>query len=187
MTPTGADELFGRLDLGPGELVKARLDPLVQVLDALLKQAPLLVAQRADDPVVVLHDRQHILARDQNLLLAGEHLRAVGGNLHLQPLPVVDLGEQLEDLGTQVDVDHAVDFGALLEQRALQQLEGLVLQAARPFGEALAHELVQGVTRLFVMDPGVIAHACRWQKVRHIQDSHLLLNSSPNGIEIKWH
>ena len=48
MLATRADELLGRLPLGPRELVEARLNALVQILDALFEQAAFVPTKRLD-------------------------------------------------------------------------------------------------------------------------------------------
>mmetsp|Transcript_17841 Transcript_17841/g.51917 ORF Transcript_17841/g.51917 Transcript_17841/m.51917 type:complete len:456 (-) Transcript_17841:140-1507(-) len=139
----------------PLELAQARRDLLVQEVDALLEEPPLLAAEHLEDGVVVAHHEHHVLAHHAEALLVRGDLHGHVGDLVAQLLPVGHLVEEADE--------HLVEV--LLERAPLAvpvALHERRVQVALEHGLGANHERVLevlGQARLDGLDPIAVAAA----------------------------
>lgn len=91
----------------PGELGHAGAELLVEALDPLLEQCPLLQLKAGHDSIVVPHDEHDILPEHSELLTLLVDLSGVVWHLKSQPLPVVHLTKQLEQGAAETHFNQA--------------------------------------------------------------------------------
>lgn len=91
----------------PGELGHAGAELLVEALDPLLEQCPLLRLKAGHNSIIVPHNEHDILPEYSELLTLLVDLGGVVWHLKSQPLPVVHLTKQLEQGVTEAHFNQA--------------------------------------------------------------------------------
>mmetsp|Transcript_24323 Transcript_24323/g.56046 ORF Transcript_24323/g.56046 Transcript_24323/m.56046 type:complete len:693 (+) Transcript_24323:3321-5399(+) len=152
----------------PSELGQALVDPLVEPTDVVREKAALLRREVDQNVVVRAHHEHHVLAHHAQLLaLVTEVVRDVRDReLALELLPVVDLGEEGEQVLVEVALEQRVlrlgatgrivgRGGAAHERRVEARLEvgrverlELLVPRVVPVGHVVVQHLIQRVVRL---------------------------------------
>ena len=95
----------------PGDFLQPWGDFLVEVSDAVGEESALVAVEHAEDPVVIRHHLQDVLAQEPVLFALRRELGALVRRLFLQTLPQADFGEEAHELLVKVHGDAAILLG----------------------------------------------------------------------------